>query len=280
MLAHALQPTCLPPLTRTRTRAAMHTFAHRNLLPGCWGAVDGICTEIRRLGGVLRQKFLNYKHKRPCIVSQAVCDADLVFLDAVSGYKGTTHDARVFRESALGEAIEFRTGPYADVLPGGDERIPNGGTVRPWLAGDNAYPLLERLLTPHRGTLSPSQLVFNRAFCGTRVVIEHAFGVLVARWGIMRVPIMYSPSFASEIIMLCFILHNYCQLHGLTTVHIRVAALKLLRGRAVMFNSRPRKSWKPPRSREAQRRSASIAIDKLTGHAHRLARATAAPHLT
>ena len=78
---------------------------------------------------------------------------------------GPTHDATAFGVTALHRAIENR-------------RIPEGY----WIAGDEAYPRSEQLLTPWSGrNLCVEKDSFNFDHSRLRKIIERAFGMLIMR---------------------------------------------------------------------------------------------------
>jgi DDE superfamily endonuclease len=62
-----------------------------------------------------------------------------------------------------------------------------GGLCYGWLTvGDEAYPAGDRILAPWRGRgLSIEKDAFNYFRSSARIFIEQAFGVLIARWGIL-----------------------------------------------------------------------------------------------
>ena len=59
----------------------------------------------------------------------------MTFLDVGAGYPGSMHDARVLRNNNIftpAENREILTGPTVTI---------GGNDIRPYLAGDSAYPL-------------------------------------------------------------------------------------------------------------------------------------------
>lgn len=101
---------------------------------------------------------------------QGIVDSDLKFIDCFSGWPGSSHDARVFRCSKIGEKL--LTQPCV-ILPSGCH-----------ILGDGAYPLTSTLMVPFKdnGHLSDIQLKFNKCLSSSRVVIEQAFGKLIGRF--------------------------------------------------------------------------------------------------
>lgn len=77
------------------------------------------------------QAYISRK-KRYTITLQAVCDADLKFIDCFAGYPGSVGDLRVLRNSPLWTRVREQE---AEMFPG------NG-----YLIGDKIYPVLPWLI--------------------------------------------------------------------------------------------------------------------------------------
>ena len=125
---------------------------------------------------------------------QALCDAEGRFTFASTRCAGPTHDATAFAITGLQTALEKKK-----ILPEGY-----------WIAGDEAYPCSEYLLTPWSGRDLPSDKdSFNFYHSRLRTIIECAFGMLVMRWGVfwrpLRVPLCKIPL----MIGVCMKLHNF-----------------------------------------------------------------------
>ena len=84
---------------------------------------------------------------------QAICDANMVFLDVVCRYPGSCHDAFILRQSNLHH--NFETGRYNGIL-----------------LGDSGYPLKPWLLTPISAPSSPAEMRYNQAHKRCRSIVE------------------------------------------------------------------------------------------------------------
>ncbi|XP_023226906.1 protein ANTAGONIST OF LIKE HETEROCHROMATIN PROTEIN 1-like, partial [Centruroides sculpturatus] len=117
-------------------KSIANDFESKRHFPGVIGAIDG-----------------TYIHCKPPMNDRA----------------GSTHDARVFRISPLGQRLA---------------NDPNFIPSDYHLLGDSAYPCTVNLLTPFRdnGHLSPQEKHYNYVHSSTRVVIEQAFGILKAKF--------------------------------------------------------------------------------------------------
>jgi len=93
----------------------------------------------------------------------------LEFTYIFSGWPGSSHDARVFKNSSLGHTL----------INCPQEIISKNLHI----LGDSAFPL-ENLMVPYKAThnLSEKEKLFNRRLSSTRVVIEQAFGLLLGHF--------------------------------------------------------------------------------------------------
>lgn len=138
-------------------------FQDKTGFPGVIGAIDG--THIPILAPTFhRNSYINRKG-HASIQLQAVCTSQMRFLDVYTGWPGSVHDARVFRNCPLNSHFQ-------DVMRSDYH-----------LLGDSAYPLSTSLITPYRdnGHFSQRQKKFNTVHSSTRVVIERAFGLAHGR---------------------------------------------------------------------------------------------------
>uniref|UniRef100_A0A2S2PQ09 Putative nuclease HARBI1 n=1 Tax=Schizaphis graminum TaxID=13262 RepID=A0A2S2PQ09_SCHGA len=130
------------------------------------------------------------------IVLLAVCNAHLEFTYIFSGWPGSSHDARVFKNSSLGNTL----------INNPQEMISKDLHI----LGDSAFPLLENLLVPYKAThiLSDREKLFNRRLSSTRVVIEQAFGLLLGRFRRLKSLESKSVELMSLTVTGACILHN------------------------------------------------------------------------
>ncbi|XP_070548138.1 putative nuclease HARBI1 [Ptychodera flava] len=173
----------------------MVAFSHISHLPHVIGAVDG--AHIRIKAPKLHPDSYNNRKKFHSIVLQAVCNTRLLFTDVHAGWPGSSHDARVWRNSPIYRAQN-------QLFP------PNSHLV-----GDSAYPLSAHLITPFRdyGNLSIEQRIFNTEVSRARQTIERAFGHLKGRFRKLR------DFFADDIELIvdgtisACVMHNICILN-------------------------------------------------------------------
>ncbi|XP_008184876.1 protein ALP1-like [Acyrthosiphon pisum] len=172
--------------------------------PGVFGAIDGCHISIlapwekrTKMPKLNRTMFYNRKQV-PTVLLQGIVDSDLKFIDCFAGWPGSSHDARVFRRSIIGEKLLSQP---CVILPPGCH-----------ILGDGAYPLTSTLMVPFKdnGHLSDSQLKFNKCLSSSRVVIEQAFRKLIGRFRKLKHMDIYHKENCSKVITAACCLHNLC----------------------------------------------------------------------
>ena len=128
------------------------------------------------------------------------------FLYAAVGAPGSTHDARMLKESSFfDEVLSGRALP--------DRKINLGDlwdnplvTTR-----DSAFPRFSWLINCYNeNTRDPQQLYFSKMLCSARVVSENTYGMLKGRWCNRYKKAEAQPENLRYIIMACIALHNLC----------------------------------------------------------------------
>ena len=109
---------------------------------------------------------------------------------------GATHDSLAFAVSNLRAFLE-------------------SGRLRQavWGVGDEAFVCTEVLKVPIPASLAPPgspEDAFNFFLSSIRIHIEQAFGMLVARWNLLRAGLRYSLQNTFTTIQAMLLLHNFC----------------------------------------------------------------------
>ena len=153
------------------------------------------------------QDYFNYKQFYSLSV-QAVCDAKVFFMDVECRWPGSVHDAKVFSNSLLCNKLHLGQLPqtFNNLLPG-HNKIPN------YVIGDPAYPLTPYCMKEFQSCKSDAEVVFNNILRSARNPIECAFGRLKARWSILSRKMDLKLTSVPKVILACFVLHNFCELH-------------------------------------------------------------------
>ncbi|XP_062977724.1 L-amino-acid oxidase-like [Elgaria multicarinata webbii] len=171
---------------------------------GSCGACDGTHIEIVSL---IRQgnDFTNRKNFYSMIL-QGDTDHTGCFTHIKVGWSGRNHDAHVFCNSSLFEAMDAGVFcPSIDVWRIGDVEVP------PFIVAVRAYPLRKWLMKPYGGNLDPQQAHFNYCLSRARNVVERAFGRLKSRWRCLSGQLEVAEENVPSVITACTILHNICE---------------------------------------------------------------------
>lgn len=146
--------------TQEEAARTKQDFYLKSGIPGIVGCIDG--THIRiQAPSEHEYLYLNRKGYHSLNV-QLVCNSDMTIIDLVARWPGSTHDARILRESALYQDFEA-------------ERV-NG-----LLLGDSGYPLKRWLMTPLIAPRTAQEHNYNRKHTSTRNIVERCIGVLKRR---------------------------------------------------------------------------------------------------
>lgn len=182
--------------------------ASRNatVLPGCVGALDGIALQIRRPVHCPNPRSFYNRKGFYAYAAQGMCDGHYRFTYWSCLCTGSTHDSLALMSSTLGTHLDRH-------------RLPSPY----WIAGDEAYACSASLLTPWPGrNVSVERDAFNFYLSSHRIHIEQAFGILVARWGILWRPLLVDYKKVPHLTMTLVRLHNFCINNRSTKVRARL----------------------------------------------------------
>ena len=166
------------------------------------GAIDGLLIWINKPSRneakavkIDQQKFYCGRKHKFGLNCQAVCDVRGRFLDISITYGGATSDLLAFEDSALYKRLQ--DGVLAEGLV---------------LFGDNAYLNSSFMATPYPNTTGGPKDNYNFYHSQLRIRIECAFGMLVQRWGILRMAMPIGISIKKTIALVNALakLHNFC----------------------------------------------------------------------
>lgn len=138
----------------------------------------------------------------------AVCDANYKFIFCDIGQRGRNADGGIYSTSKFAEEINDASNPMnipaPAPLPGREKRVPY------YLVADDAFTLCESIMKPYplRG-LGIDQRIFNYRLSRARRCIENAFGILSARWRILRSSLEVGVEKTIDSVAACCALHNY-----------------------------------------------------------------------
>ncbi|CAF4890821.1 unnamed protein product [Pieris macdunnoughi] len=174
--------------------------------PCVFAAVD--CTHIRIQSPsvIIGEEFRNRKGYFSFNV-QAICDADLRFMNVVARWPGSTHDATIFNNSVL--RAQCDAGMFGSR----------------WMLGDSAYPNRSYLLTPLLNPFTEAEQRYNEAHIKTRNTIERTFGIWKRRFPIVALTMRLSLPNAQAVIIATSVLHNICRNYSLEELPAEVDLL-------------------------------------------------------
>ncbi|KAL6311515.1 hypothetical protein AAG906_003153 [Vitis piasezkii] len=135
-----------------------------------------------------------------------LCDFDMIFRYVVVRWEGTTYNSRVLIETICNPQHNFPMPPSEK-----------------YYLVDAAYTHTRGFMAPYRnvrywlsdfrsgGKAVGKEEIFNQCHARLRNVIERAFGVVKARFPILKRMTPYSFTTQTKIVMTCFSIHNFLQ---------------------------------------------------------------------
>ena len=192
------------PTTREEWLLIQEQFLKKWHFPQCLGALDGKHVRVRcpSNGGSGYYNYLGYHS----LVLFALVDAKYKFLYYEVGAPGRVGDATIWNNSPFKAALESHSLPVPD-----PRTTPNSNTPIPSLiVADSAFALSAKLMKPYsdRGS-TREQRVFNYRLSRARRIVENAFGILAARFGVYQRAMLCQPSTVKKIILATLTLHNF-----------------------------------------------------------------------
>ena len=138
----------------------------------------------------------------------AVCDLGGLFMDVDCRWPGCVHDANVFANSNVHNELKAGNVPttFNYLLPG-CAKIPN------YLIGDSTYPLTPNCTKDYKSCKTNSQVISTNLQREARNPFECALDRLKASWCIPTRKMDLKSDNILIILMACFVLHNFCEIH-------------------------------------------------------------------
>ena len=153
------------------------------------------------------------------LISLGLVDFDRRFIDIEVGWPGSCGDARVFQNSHLGRMHR----DYLQQLPTGGQLVtgtdaagnPVLENIPAFILGDSGYANTDRFVTTYdEREYRQSGVVarLNKCLSAGRSRVEHAFGLLRARFAVFSRPLLSASEdmpFTIQLIAALFVLHNF-----------------------------------------------------------------------
>ncbi|KAM5567595.1 hypothetical protein ABKV19_015593 [Rosa sericea] len=169
----------------------------------CIGAIDG--THVAAWAPA--QKQTSYRGRKVLVTQNVMCACsfDMMFTFVYTGWEGTANDSRIFADAVTRpeNKFPFPNEGYYYVVDAGYTNMP--GFLAPY-RGERYH--LRDYRGPRRTPRGPREL-FNYRHSSLRNVIERCFGVLKARFPILKYMPNYPPRRQRRIPIACCVLHNF-----------------------------------------------------------------------
>lgn len=169
----------------------------QNWLQKCCGALDGIAIKIMDPSARQMPNSSSYYNRKGwfALSFQAMCDSKYHFTFFSCIFPDLTHDSTAYTLSNLSKLLS---------------RSEKGLLPSFWVAADDAYTCMNRLLTPWPGrNLIVARDFFNYWLSSARINIEQRFGMLVERWGVLWRPLRCSLTKNAKLVFVSCKLHNF-----------------------------------------------------------------------
>ncbi|XP_026433618.1 uncharacterized protein LOC113331048 [Papaver somniferum] len=168
--------------------------------PGMLGSVDCMYWPWKNYPSSCAGYYASYKGE-PTIVLEGVATYDMWFWHAYFGSPGSNNDLNVLNTSPLFDGIFDELAPKVDFQAGGG-RFDMG-----YYLADGIYPKLCIVVQAYKKPTNERQKCFTKMQEACRKDVEHAFGVLQAKWHIVR-GLVWDEEDLKFIMLACVVLHN------------------------------------------------------------------------
>ena len=170
--------------------------------PGMLGSLDCMHWAWKNCPTGWKGMFTGHK-KIPTMILEAVASDDLWVWHAFFGVPGSLNDINVLRQSYL--FSQLSNGLSTDV----EYKVGDSVHKMGYYLVDGIYPKWRTLIQAFRVPNTEKEIYFTRKQESFRKDIERAFGVLQARFQIIRNPARFhDKNVLSQIMYTCIILHN------------------------------------------------------------------------
>ncbi|XP_009120419.2 putative nuclease HARBI1 [Brassica rapa] len=170
--------------------------------PGMIGSIDCMHWEWKNCPTAWKGQYTRGSGK-PTIVLEAVASQDLWIWHAFFGPPGTLNDINVLDRSPVFDDILQGRAPRVQYLVNGHQY------GLPYYLTDGIYPRWSTFIQSISNPQSPEAQLFAKVQESTRKDVERAFGVLQARFAIVKNPaILWDKTQIGMVMRTCIILHN------------------------------------------------------------------------
>ena len=171
--------------------------------PGMLGSLDCMHWQWKNCPVAWKGQFTRGDYKKATVILEAVASHDLWIWHAFFGAAGSNNDINVLNQSTLFTEVLQGRAPEVQFMVNGNQY--NMG----YYLTDGIYPEWATFVKSVPRPLSAKDKLFADKQAGVRKDVECAFGVLQARFAIIRNPArMWEREALSQIMYACIILHN------------------------------------------------------------------------
>ena len=156
--------------------------------PGVIGAIDCTHVPIHCPATEDAERYRNRKGFMSLNV-QAICDANYRITNIVARWPGSTHDSRIWDNSAVGARVEQ-------------------GRIDGILVGDGGYRCTDHMMTPIGTPETAGERRYNYAHIRTRNPIERTFGMLKKKFPCLSQGLRTNPTRCGNTVVAAAILYN------------------------------------------------------------------------
>ncbi|XP_043462833.1 protein ALP1-like [Leptopilina heterotoma] len=174
-------------------------------LPNCIGAIDGKEIAINKpenSGSI----FFNYK-KFFSFKLMAMCDSFCRFSWVDIGDYGSVSDVSAFQQTEFYRKLENNLANLPNPA-----YLPNSNYISSYfIVGDGIFALKPYMMVPYKRNLrlTRTQQLFNYRLSKARQTIECAFGILSARWQILKNKMSFKLKTSIAVVQALVCLHNF-----------------------------------------------------------------------
>lgn len=168
--------------------------------PHCVGAVAGKYLNVQGTTKIVSKD-------NSSILLLAACDSKYRFTLVDVGALASHSESEVFRQSLYGQSVEdsHLNLPDQSELPGTNIKMPY------FFVADETFPLKSFIIRPYPvKNLPTNQNIFNHHLSHVQQTIENSFGILAARWGILKTVTTAKGENLHRIVKAVTVLHNFC----------------------------------------------------------------------
>ncbi|GFN80584.1 protein alp1-like [Plakobranchus ocellatus] len=147
--------------------------------------------------------FYNYKGFHSLLL-MAIANANYEFIYVHFGTNGRVSDGGVIACTSFYKMLKQGNLNLPEDTPEGFPFV---------FVGDEAFALREDFLKPFKSRLLNDQRrIFNFRLSRARRVVENTFGILVARFGVLKSRICLNPENIDDVVMACCVMHNFLRI--------------------------------------------------------------------